>query len=95
MVEVSPHVVYAGLNYRYKTFTANLNCNYVDKQWFDDENTILVDDYFVANLRLAKAFKKHFRIYFDIQNIFNIAFIDRKGQLSPGRFITGGLQYNI
>ncbi len=93
MVEVSPHVVYAGLNYRYKSFTANLNDIYVGPQWFDDENTILVDDYFVANVRLAKAFKKHFRIYFDIQNIFNTAFIDRKGQLSPGRFITAGFQY--
>ena len=95
MVEVSPHVVYVGLNYRYKSFTANLNCNYVGKQWFDDENTIQVNDYFIANVRIAQTFKQHYRVYLDIQNIFNTAFIDRKGQLSPGRFITGGLQYNI
>lgn len=93
MLEVSPHQLYAGITCLIKYFTANLNCNYVDKQWFDDENTILVDDYFVASLRLSKTIKRHFKVNLDIQNILNTVFIDRKGQLSPGRYITGGLQY--
>jgi len=95
MVEVSPHQFYAGATFRKNSFSANLNCNYVDAQWFDDENTILIDDYFTANLRIAEKIKKHFKIWLDIQNIFDTEFIDRKGQLSPGRFITAGIQYSL
>ncbi len=93
LAEVSPHLVYAGLTSRNKYFTANLNCNYAAGQWFDEENTILVDDYFVANLRISKTLKRHYHIYLDIQNILNTPYIDRKGQLSPGRYITAGFQY--
>jgi iron complex outermembrane receptor protein len=95
MVEVSPHLFYAGMNYRYKSFSAHVNCNYTGAQWFDDENTIQIDDFFVANLRITETIMKHFKIYLDVQNIFNTGFIDRKGQLSPGRYITGGLQYHF
>lgn len=95
MVEVSPHLFYAGINYKNKYFAANFNCNYVDEQWYDDENTILTDDYFVANLKLSKTIKKHYKIYLDFQNIFDNEFVDRKGKLSPGRYIIGGFQYII
>lgn len=93
LLEVSPHQFYAGINYRIQSLTVNLNGNYAGKQWFDDENTILVDSYFLANFRVSKTIKNHVKIYLDIQNIFNSEVIDRKGQLSPGRFITGGVQY--
>ncbi|MFA6128944.1 MAG: TonB-dependent receptor [Bacteroidales bacterium] len=93
LLEVSPHQFYSGITYRNKSFSANMNCNYVDEQWFDDENTILIDDYFVVNMRLSETIKKHYRIYLDIQNILNTEFIDRKGQLSPGRFMTIGFHY--
>ncbi|MBN2236674.1 MAG: TonB-dependent receptor [Bacteroidales bacterium] len=95
MVETSPHLFYAGMNYKSSFFDANLNCNYVDEQWFDDENTIKIDAYFVANLRISKTLKKHYKFYVDIQNLFDNAFIDRKGQVSPGRFITAGFQYSF
>jgi iron complex outermembrane receptor protein len=93
MIEVSPNQFYTGLTFRYRNFSANLNASYVDHQWFDDENTILLDDYFVANFRIAQTFKKHYRIWLDIQNLFDQVYIDRKGQVSPGRYVSAGIQF--
>jgi iron complex outermembrane receptor protein len=95
LLEVSPHQLYAGLNWRLKGFTANLNCNYVGPQWFDDENTILLDEYFLLNMRITQTIKKQFRLHLDVQNILNSIYIDRKGQLSPGRYVTIGIQYDL
>jgi iron complex outermembrane receptor protein len=95
IIEVSPHLIYAGINWNNKYFESNINCNYVDEQWFDDENTILIDDYFLVNLRIAKNFKKRIIIYLNIHDLFDVRYIDRKGRVSPGRFITGGIQINI
>ena len=93
--EVSPNLFYAGIDYKCKMFNLNINCNYVDEQWFDEENTILIDDYFILNMRISRVFKNHYRIYGDIQNILDNEFIDRKGNLSPGRFFTVGFKYII
>lgn len=95
MVETSPHLFFAGLTYHHKYFTTHLNCNYVDEQWYDDENTVVIEDYFVANVKFSKVIHKHYKVYLDIQNLFDNAFVDRKGQLSPGRFIMAGFQYKI
>jgi iron complex outermembrane receptor protein len=93
MIEVSPNQFFTGLTFRYRNFSANLNANYVGHQWFDDENSILIDDYFVANFRIAQTIRKHYRIWLDIQNILDHVYIDRKGQVSPGRYMTAGLQF--
>jgi len=93
MIEVSPNQFYSGLTFRHRNLSANLNANYVGHQWFDDENTILLDDYFVVNFRISQTFRKHYRIWFDIQNLLNNVYIDRKGQVSPGRYLTAGVQF--
>jgi len=95
IVEVSPHLFYSGIEWKNKYFYSNLNCNYTDSQWADDENTLLIEDYFIVNFRLSKKFLKTFNAYVDIQNIFDVEYIDRKGQVNPGRFIICGIKYNI
>jgi len=95
LVEVSPHLFYAGINWSNKNFETNINCNYTDSQWYDDENTILIEDDFIVNLRISKIFKERFNTYIDIQDVFDVGYIDRKGRLSPGRFITAGIQFYI
>jgi len=95
IVEVSPHLLYAVINWRNRYFVTNLNCNYVDSQWADDENTLLIEDYFIVNLRLSKTFLKSFNAYVDAQNILDVEYIDRKGQVNPGRFIMLGIKYSI
>jgi len=95
LVEVSPHLFYAGLSYKNRLFNTNINCNYVDEQFFDTENTIVVQDYFIVNLRISKTLKRHYNLYLDIQNLFDNEYVDRKGRLSPGIFIVTGFKYNI
>ncbi len=95
VVEVSPHLFYAGLNWNNKYFSANLNCNYTGEQWADDENTDLIEDYFIVNMKISKQLKKKFSLYVDVQNLFDVEYIDRKGQISPGRFIIGGIKYRL
>jgi outer membrane receptor protein involved in Fe transport len=95
IVEVSPHLFYADMNYKNKYFSLNINCNYVGEQWYDDENTVLIEDYFLLNARLSKTIKVHSKIYIDIQNILDNEYVDRKGQLSPGRFVIAGFQYSL
>jgi iron complex outermembrane receptor protein len=91
--EVSPHLIYAGASWKNKLFHLNLNCNYTDEQFWDVENTVVVEDYFVANMKLSKTFKKRYHFYIDVQNILDNQFVDRKGRLSPGRFIIGGFKF--
>ena len=95
IVEVSPHLFYSSINWQNKYLNLNVNCNYTDSQWADDENTLLLEDYFIVNLRLSKRILKSFDLYIDVQNLFDIEYIDRKGQVSPGRFYIGGIKYNI
>lgn len=95
MVEVSPHIFYAGMTWKNKYLHSGINCHYTDNQYVDDENTQLLEDYFLVNVRFSKPFMKHFKVWFDVQNIFDIEFIDRKNRLSPGRFIVGGFQYRF
>lgn len=95
IVEVPPHLFYAGVTWRYRFVTSNLNCSYTDSQWADDENTILIDEHFLANIKLQANIKKYLLIYITCQNIFDVQFIDRKNRLSPGRFLLGGIKYSF
>jgi len=93
LAEVSPHLFYSGITWRNKYLTFNVNCNYSDEQWVDDENTWLVDDYFIVNIRLSKDLRSKYRLWFDVRDIFDVEYVDRKGQLSPGRYYTGGVRF--
>jgi len=66
-----------------------------DSQWADDENTILIDEHFLANIKLQANIKKYLLIYITCQNIFDVQFIDRKNRLSPVRFLLGGIKYSF
>jgi iron complex outermembrane receptor protein len=95
LVEVPPHLLFAGLTWQYRFLVLHLNCQFTDAQWADDENRVLLEDYFLVNTRLEARFAKHFRIYLSCQNLFDAQFIDRKNQLSPGRFLLGGMRFSM
>ncbi len=95
MVEVSPHIFYAGITWNNKILKTGINCHYTDEQYVDDENNQLIEDYFIVNLKLSKTFMEHYTLWFGANNIFDVEFIDRKNRLSPGRFIVGGFQFNF
>jgi iron complex outermembrane receptor protein len=95
MAEVSPHTAYAGLDWKNRYFNFQINGNYVDQQWYDPENTILVDDYFLLNAKISRVFHKHYQLAFDAQNILDNQFVDRKGELAPGRYMTFTFTYKF
>jgi len=54
--------------------------------WQDELNTIESESYTTIDLRLQKKIK-HINLILDIQNILDNRFVDKKGGLSPGRYI--------
>ena len=95
LIEVPKHMVYLGLGWRNKYFNTTVSYNYISSQWYDDENTILIEAYDMFDVQVSKDFAKKFTASLDIQNIFDNEFIDRKGYLSPGRFITGEIKFKF
>lgn len=95
LIEVPKHMVYAGLSWKNKYFNTTISYNYISSQWYDDENTISIDEYDIIDLQLSREFAKKFYASLNIQNILNDPYIDRKGYLSPGRFITGEIKFKF
>jgi outer membrane receptor protein involved in Fe transport len=46
----------------------------------------------MVDIQVSKNFAKKYTVSLDIQNIFDNEYIDRKGYLSPGRFITAEIK---
>ncbi|MBU2556893.1 MAG: TonB-dependent receptor [Bacteroidetes bacterium] len=95
MTEVPPQLFYAGIFWQNNYFNLNVNCSYIDEQWFDIENTIKIDSWYLINARVSHLFAKKYEIYIDIQDLLDNPYVDRKGQLSPGRFIIGGINFQF
>lgn len=95
LMEVPMHMFYAGINWENHYFKTNLSFNYISSQWYDDENTTKIDAYNMIDFQVSKDFYTYFNASIIIQNILNEAYIDRKGYLSPGRFITAELIFKF
>ncbi len=95
LIEVPKHMAYAGIGWNNKYFNTTISYNFISSQWYDDENTILLEAYDMIDLLISKEFGKHFYASLTIQNILDNEYIDRKGYLSPGRYITGEIRYRF
>ena len=95
LIEVPKHMAYAGISWNNKYFNATVSYNYISSQWYDDENTILIEAYDIIDLQISRAFGNHLYASLTIQNILDNEYIDRKGYLSPGRYITGEIKYRF
>lgn len=93
--EVPKHMVYVGIQWDNKIINTTVSYNYIGSQWYDEWNTTLLAAYDLIDIRFSRAFGKHFYASLSIQNILDKAFIDRKGYLSPGRFITGEVKFKF
>jgi outer membrane receptor protein involved in Fe transport len=85
----------AGITWENKYLNASVMVNYFSSQYLDEENTISSDPYTIVGLKLWKDFLKHWSANIDVQNLFDVRYIDRKGRYSLGRFITGGISYKF
>ncbi len=86
--EVPANLVYLGATWNNRFVKVFVDYTFTDKQWYDEENTEIINGYSLFNVRVSRPIFKNFRATLDIQDIFDVRFIDRKGYLSPGRFIT-------
>lgn len=93
--EVPDNLVFVGLSWRNKIVNLFVDYTYTDDQWYDEENMIIIEGYSLVNLRLSRTIYKNLSASFDVQDLFNTQFIDRKGYLSPGRFFMFEINYLI
>ncbi len=95
LIEVPKHMAFLGFGWNNKHFNTSLTYNYVSSQWYDDENTISIDAYSIFDFQISKEFVKKLNLSLIVQNILDTEFVDRKGYLSPGRFITAEIKYKF
>ncbi len=95
LIEVPKHMAYAGIYWTNKFFTSQLSYNFIGSQWYDDENTILLDPYQIIDLKISRVFAGNFHASLTIQNILDNQYIDRKGYRAPGRFIIVEIKYKF
>jgi len=94
IIETPSHQAFASLTFTSRFVNTSLVYNYIGKQWLDDGNTLFTEDYSLLDLSFAKAIKEKIRISFDIQNLANLKYVDKKGYESPGRFLIFGVAYS-
>jgi iron complex outermembrane recepter protein len=94
IAETPPHQGYLGIFFNSKMVDINFVTNYVSKMWQDELNTIELEPYTTIDLGLRKNLKR-INLSIDIQNILDKRFIDKKGGLSPGRFIIGKIGLHL
>ncbi|MCD4735437.1 MAG: TonB-dependent receptor [Bacteroidales bacterium] len=93
--EVPENLFFVGLSWRNKIVNLYLDFSFTDDQWYDEQNTEIIEGYSLVNIRLSRKLFNNLAASLDIQDLLDEQFIDRKGYLSPGRFIMIELKYNF
>ncbi|MBN2729002.1 MAG: TonB-dependent receptor [Bacteroidales bacterium] len=94
MAEVPKNLFFTDARFTYKNFNLTIEHRYTDMIWSDDLNTLPVDAFHVVNLYLGAQFK-NLGVAFSVNDLFDVQYIDRKGLLSPGRFMIVKLKYGF
>lgn len=91
---VPDHMGSVSVYWRNKIVNTSISTKYMGERWVNDLNQIdeiVLDDQYPAftsvDLKFSKQIKKVF-VNLSLQNIFDQKHFDRKGAVSPGRFIT-------
>ena len=95
LIEVPKHQTSFSIFWKNKIANVTAMYNFMDRQWFDDENTEYIEAYRTIDLKISRTFLKNLNASLTIQNLLDDEFIDRKGLLSPGRFVLLDLRYNF
>ncbi|MFC2117288.1 TonB-dependent receptor [Bacteroidota bacterium] len=93
--EVPNHQFFTGLNWKNKITNVFMSSRYNGPQYYDEENTTMIDSYWQFDINLSRKIKNNIHIALSIQNLFNKRFIDKKQLLSPGRFINLSVRYKL
>jgi iron complex outermembrane recepter protein len=91
---VAPNQFFAGLYWKNKYFNAAGSFSYIDKQWSDDANTIIIPGYNSIDLKIIKIVKSY-TAALTVHDIMNNRHLNEKGELSPGRFFMLSISYKL
>lgn len=93
--EVPQHLASAGILMRYRQWFGKADWSYTGSLWYDDENTLLTEDYHLFNIKAGYQITPQFLFTVTVQDLFDNVHTDKKGMLSPGRFILTGLRFRM
>lgn len=94
MAEVPKHLASLDIRAQYRIFTLSTEYRYTGETFADDENVDIIDDYHVVNMSLAARIK-NYTIGISVNDLLDTQFIDKKGYLSPGRFISARVNVKL
>ena len=94
MAEVPKHLASFDARFKYRIFTFVAEYRYTGETFFDDENIGIIDDYHLVNASLFARIK-NYSIGVSVNDIFDVQFIDKKGYLSPGRFVAARINVKL
>ena len=94
LAEVPMSQVSAEMIMQNKFLNVGLVWVYIGHQWGDEINSYKTDPWNTFNLRLWKEYKS-IKLVLDIQDLLDNPYIDKKGLVSPGRFIQFSVTYSF
>lgn len=95
LIEVPLNAAYASISWRNRIVNFIFDWSFTGKEWYDDENTQYISPYSVFGLKLNKKLKQGIGFNFTIQNLFDNVTVDRKGKLTPGRFMMAEVFFDL
>ncbi len=94
LTDVPMHKITAGATWKNRFVNLNLMWEYIGSRWINDQNSIdpvlqisKYPAYYTFNLRAWHTFFKHIVAALNIDNIFDVIYIDDRLQHNPGRMI--------
>ncbi len=100
--DVPMHQFSSGISLRTDYFNLSVSGKYTGTRWIKDDNT--VDNIFMMTDRYPARFITDIKVWqnvgpfdfsIDIDNLFNIVYINSKGYKSPGRMVLGKISYTF
>lgn len=87
LMEVPKNRFTAMLSWKNKYFNSMLVYEYTGKLYTDDENLIVMSDYYRLDAKFSHVFARHYSLSLTIQNLTNNIYTDNKGNLGISRFV--------
>jgi len=95
LIESPENLFSGGIIWNNRIIPFSVSGSYTGSQWYDDENTTLIEGYFLLDDKFYKDFLEHYSVSVSLENLLDNRYIDRKGLEAPGRFIMVELSAKI
>jgi outer membrane receptor protein involved in Fe transport len=102
LTNIPMHSSATGFVFMSKIFNVSLSAKYTGQRWIKDDNQtdniyLMSDKYDAYNVVDAKIWRKwkNFETSFDMNNVFNVIYINSRGYKSPGRMFFFKISYSF